>query len=209
MSLVGVAQYYYDHNRECRGCSDREENNLSRYILAFQVADELLRRYEFDWSISKYEILLNSRDFIHEIRIGFNSGLLATALTEIDLLEKFNPFSGIKGLTDFICQEIELEQRSAYRDPGYVFDLMAKLVQIFHARCNLRIIPGDLVGTKEWEISIGDDEAKGWLNEKGIARNRFGQVIDTKKWMGLRSEKAATYLFGFNSFCQNFRSPAL
>jgi hypothetical protein len=209
MSLVGVAQYNYDENRECRGCSDREENNLSRYILAFQVADELLRRYEYHWSISRDEITLNSCDFNNEIRIGFNSGLLRTASTEIDLLENYDSFAGVKGLTDFICEQLELEQRSGDREISYVFDLLTKLVQIFHARCNLRIIPGDFVGTREWEISIGDDEAKGWLNEKGIARNRFGQVIDTKNWRGLRTEKAATYLFGFNSFCQNFRSPAL
>ncbi|ADY56807.1 hypothetical protein Sgly_2523 [Syntrophobotulus glycolicus DSM 8271] len=207
MSLIDLAHYQYDHQRECRGCSGRDELELSRYILAFQVAEELLARFGGQWQIEGNKIVLAIQDCGMEIGIGCYTGLLASGPVQMSLLESYDSFTGIKGLTDRICTMTNIQTENPAKDGSYLFVLMAKLVQIFHARCNLRILPVDFVRTKEWEISIGDDQAKGWLNEKGIARNRFGQAADTKDWQGLRPEKAATYLFGFYSFCQNYRNP--
>jgi hypothetical protein len=187
------------------GCGVREEKQVSTYILSFQIADQLLKSYKGNWEISKNEIVLNLENLDVPLAIEFTSGTIHYGTLTTRFYHRYTPEKGVAGLVGELCSDLAIPTREADQNSEFLFKVFVKLVEIFHARCDLRIIPGKEKG--EWEIRLNQEGPSGWISEDNIAENRFGEKMDITQWENLRPEKVATYIFGFNRFCKNFQCP--
>ncbi|AFV03660.1 MULTISPECIES: hypothetical protein [unclassified Dehalobacter] len=203
--MMRISSIAYNQDRDCIGCAIRDEKQISTYILSFQIADQLLSRYQGKWGISGNAITLLFTDLDHPLTIDYDSGIINYGSLTTAFYHRYNPAKGLTVLVEDICSDLAIPQSEPIEYEEYFFRLFVKLVEIFHARCNVQILPGKNEG--KWEIRLGEGEASGWIGKDGIAENRFGEKIDIKQWQSLRIEKAALYVFGFNSFCKNFQCP--
>lgn len=205
--MMRIASLTYDKARECQGCRARDEREISTYILSFQIAEQMLKRFGGEWNISSHEIYLDLKDTDYPFIINFDSGTLHYGSLMASYYHRYSPEKGISALIEDICSDLSIPSRQPDNDVDYMFKIFVKLIEIFHARCDLKILPRKTNGEKEWEICLTKDGPSGWVSEDGMAENRFGEKADIYTWKDLRPEKAATYLFGFNRFCKNFQCP--
>lgn len=203
--MMRIASISYDDRRVCRGCAIRDERQVSTYILAFQIADHFLRRYQGKWTINGNEITLQLHELTHPISIEVISGTINYGTLTTSFYHRYLPYKGITALIDELCSDLAIPMSEPSGSSEFMFKVFVKLVEIFHARCDLHIAQGKTAG--EWEIHLNKDGPVGWVGEDGIAENRFGQKIDILQWRKLRAEKAAMYIFEFNRFCQDFECP--
>jgi hypothetical protein len=196
----------YNENRECLGCGLRDEKQIATYILSFQIANQLLKRFDGEWNITSNEIVLKLNNAENPITVEFTSGTINYKTLSTKFYPRYSAEEGVNGLVDGLCTDLALPTiAKAHKNSDFLFNLFVKLVEIFHARCDLRIAPGKTQG--EWEIRLSEDGPFGWIGEDQIAENRFGEKMDIAQWENLRPEKVATYVFGFNRFCKNFQCP--
>jgi hypothetical protein len=202
--MMRIASLTYNEAKDCLGSGLRDEKQISTYILSFQIADQLLRKFEGSWNLTKNEIILDLHAG-NPIMIDLVSGTITYGTVTTFFYNRYQAEKGVEGLVEALCAEMDIQADKSTEKVDYLFKLFVKLVEIFHARCDLRIIPGKITG--EWEISLSEQGPVGWISEDYIAENRFGEKIDISQWENLRPEKAATYIFGFNRFCKNFQCP--
>lgn len=204
MMRISSIAYNEDKDCDCTGCAFRDEKQISTYILSFQIAEILLKRLQGNWNIYRDQIILNFEEVDSPLTIDYNSGVINFGPLSTTFYHRYNPAKGIAILVEDICSDLAIPSQEMAQESEYLFGIFVKLVEIFHARCNLQVRMGNTEG--EWELRLSEGAA-GWINRNGIAENRFGEKIDTVQWQNLRREKAALYLFGFNSFCKNFQCP--
>ena len=203
--MLRIMSMTFNEARECAGCTLRDEKKISTYILAFQIAGQFISQHQGRWDITGNEIVLDLEGLEKPVVIDINHGTLAYGSVTMPFYSRYSPAKGVKVLVDEICSDLAIPCRNESSKPERLFNILVKLVEIFHARCDLHIIPGKSKG--DWEIRLSQDGPYGWVGEDGIAENRFGEKIDINQWEHLRPEKAATYIFGFNRFCSNFQCP--
>jgi len=205
MMGMRIASLNYEEDRECRGSSVRDEKQISTYILSFQVAEKLLRIHQGSWKITGNQIVLQLKDLEQDLVIDIESGKISYGTVTIPFANRYSAAQGVMSLVQELCSDLNIPPKEAVNDLDFLFKVFVKLVEVFHARCDLRILPGNADG--EWEIRLGEEGPSGWLSADNIAENRFGEKMDISVWENLRAEKVATYLFGFNRFCKNFQCP--
>lgn len=199
--MLRIRSLTYNEASECMGCAFRDEKQISTYILSFQIADQLLRQHRGTWKITESGIELYLDGMNNAVTIDIHSGIVKHGTVNAPFFNRYDAGHGVKGLVAELCSDLAVPAGSADHKPAYLFGLFVKLVEIFHARCDLRIVPGKASG--EWTIVLGHDSLEGYIGEDGIAENRFGQKADIFQWQNLRPEKAAAYVFSFNRFCDN------
>lgn len=204
MMRISSIAYNEDKDCDCTGCAFRDEKQISTYILSFQIAETLLNRLQGNWHIYRDQIILTFAELDNQLTIDHSSGIINYGSLSTTFYHRYNPVKGISVLVEDICSDLAIPFQEKVQENVFLFSLFVKLVEIFHARCNLQIKTGNTEG--KWELRLSDG-ASGWINREGIAENRFGEKFDTAQWQKLRIEKAALYLFGFNSFCKNFQCP--
>ncbi|UWG96937.1 hypothetical protein LPY66_19010 [Dehalobacter sp. DCM] len=204
MMRISSIAYNQDKDCDCTGCTFRDEKQISTYILSFQIADLLLKRLKGNWQISRDHLVLTCEELENPLSIDYSAGIINYGSLSTTFYHRYNPAKGISVLVEDICNDLMIRSEEAVHANDYLFSLFVKLIEIFHARCNLRIEIGSTEG--EWVLRLSEGTA-GWIKLNGIAENRFGEKIDTTQWQNMRIEKAALYLFGFNSFCKNFQCP--
>jgi len=197
----------YNPAKECCGCLLRDEKTIAAHILSYQLAARLLARYSGSWQIQRGEIVLHLTGADHPLVFDVKHGNVHYGTVSAQFANRYDAKKGLAALTEEICEDLRLPATAA---PGgevdKTFNLLVKLVEIFHARCGLEILP--LEGEpRGWELRLHHDGPSGYLYEDWTIENRYGETFDLRKWNGLRLEKMATYLFGFNRFCGNFPSP--
>lgn len=198
----------YNFVKECKDCSLTDETEISAKILSFQLADCLLRRYSGKWELTGEELQINLNGVNLPLHFDLNTGLLSYGLFRIQIVDRYTSKKGLNYLTNELIQVLDLPvpKGSDFYDP--LFSLFVKLIEIFHARCELKIIPIRKTDKMSgWEIFLCEKGPRGWINIEGIAENRFGEKADIKEWYSLRPEKLAAYVFGFYKFCKNYKSP--
>lgn len=203
--MMRIASLTYNEAKDCMGCGYRDEKQISTYILSFQIAEQLLKRFQGQWKITGDEIVLSLENLSHPLSIDLSSGTIQYGTLRTRFFHRYAPIKGVSGLVDELCSDLVLPMGEPKNNTEFLFKVFVKLVEIFHARCDLRIAPGKTDG--EWEIRLNQNGPSGWVGEDRIAENRFGEKIDISQWENLRTEKAATYIFGFNRFCKNFQCP--
>lgn len=200
--------FNYDLVKECQGCCFPDETEISATILSFQLADCLLRRYSGTWGLTSEELRITLSGVNRPLRFELNKGLLSYGVLRHQFVTSYTTAKGLNSLADELIEVLDLPvpKSTAFADP--ILSLFVKLIEIFYARCGLKIIPYREKGERKgWEISLSEKGLRGWLSPEGIAENRFGEKVDIKEWHSLRPEKIAAYVFGFYKFCNNYKSP--
>lgn len=198
----------YNPVKECKNCSMRDENLVSAHILSFQTAAQLLQRFGGSWNTDGEGIELHLAGIENSLQFDLATGTVRNGTVMTQLGPRYTPDKGILALTDELCADLALPKTEGGVPLDPVFTLFLKLVEIFHARCGLRIIRVDSAnGLGTWELRLEADGLSGWIGSDGYAHNRFGESIDLNIWQNLRPEKAATYIFGFNQFCRHYPNP--
>lgn len=198
----------YNPAKECKSCSVRDESVVSGYILSFQVADQLMKRFPGTWKMELNLLTLQLKELQDPLQFDLTSGSLRYGSLVTQLMARYSPTKSISSLTDEIVRDLgfpEMTNHSADQDPS--FQLILKLVEIFHARCGLHILPVASDEEELWELRLCQEGPQGWLSRNGVAQNRFGETVDLKQWSALRPEKLATHLFGFQRFCRHYPNP--
>ena len=188
--MMRIASLTYNEARDCIGCGIRDEKQVSTYILSFQIANELLKHYKGEWKIATHEIVLNLEGLNYPLMIELTSGAINYGTLTTRFYHRYSPEKGVVGLVNDLCSDLAIPMGKTMKGTGFLFNVLVKLVEIFHARCDLRILPGKAEG--EWEIRLNGEGPSGWVSEDMIAENRFGEKIDISQWKNLRPEKAAT-----------------
>lgn len=194
--------------KDCQGCCLPDEMKASAQILSFQLADKLLRHYSGSWEITQDDLQISLAGVEFPLRFELNSGILVYGSLKASILMHYHVDKGLAGLKEEIISDFDLPltEDKEYEDP--IFRLFVKLIEIFHARCGLRIRAVENADEKTvWEIYLSENGPHGWISSDGIVKNAQGEQVDIKVWFSLRPEKIAGYVFGFNSFCKNYKSP--
>ncbi|HVJ50773.1 hypothetical protein [Desulfitobacterium sp.] len=194
--------------KDCQGCREKDEAKVSTQILSFELADRLLRRYSGTWRITQEELEIHLCGVDFPLRFELAEGVLTYSIVRTHLLSRYDANKGVARLEEELIEDLALPylEDKGIQDP--LFQMLVKLIEIFHARCglNIRSIEMDQE-TTGWEIFLCEDGPHGWISREGIAKNQFGEQVDLKTWFNLRPEKLASYVFGFNSFCKNYANP--
>lgn len=208
MNAMRLTLATYNPVKECQGCTLRDENKVAAHILSFQLAELLLKRYSGTWKLTKGELKLHLEGVEQPINFELNTGTIAYGSLRTSIVARYSAEKGLAQLGEDISKDFALPAAEFKGFDDVLFMLFVKLMEIFHARCGLNILPIEkehqLVG---WELCLCDEGPRGWISTEGIVENRFGERADVKDWLTLRPEKMATYVFGFNQFCRNYPSP--
>ncbi|MFA6808295.1 MAG: hypothetical protein WCR27_04815 [Eubacteriales bacterium] len=206
--MMRIATLTYDKAKECNGPAMRDDQEISTYILSYQIAEQLLKHFAGEWSLVGKEIVLKLKDLEYAVIINGETGTVHYGSLMTRYYSRYNVSEGVSGLVKDICSDFALPLGKPNVEIDYLFRVFVKLIGIFHARCDIQILPKiSSNNIREWELQLSKDGPCGWIDEDGLAENRFGQKIDIYQWENLRTEKVATYLFGFNRFCSNFQCP--
>ncbi|MDA8227681.1 MAG: hypothetical protein M0T74_08250 [Desulfitobacterium hafniense] len=211
-----IAAPAYNPVKECKSCKGRDESMVSSHILAFQVANEMFKLAKTYPLVEREFLLLELEKADNTLRFDLLKGDLSYGSVSFPLMDKYSPETGVERLIQEVLSKLELttiyplRYSNEIRESRYIFSILAKLIEVFHARCGLHIIT---LGRNEdhviWELSLCEEGPKGWINSNGIAKNRFGDEINIRQWATLRPEKVATNIFGFNKFCSHYSLPRL
>jgi len=198
----------YNPVRECSSCPNRDERTVSAYIVSFQLARQLLQRYPGTWKLDQNKLSLLLDGAAAPLEFGLVDGNLHYGSVVTQVVSRYSPSQGINVLANEICRDFVLPEATQATRPDGLFSLFVKLVEIFHARCGLQVSEETTSnGEPAFVVRLCDEGRIGWVSRDGVAKNRFGEEVTLAAWSGLRLEKAATYLFGFNRFCRHYQSP--
>ena len=194
--------------KECISCKVTDENYISGYILSFQVADQLLRCYPGSWEIWPSQLTLQIEGIEEALEFNLGTGSLNKGTFVIQLVPRYSPDKRLSILAGEIAHDLGLPPMTK-GDSDSKFQLLVKLVEIFHARCGLHISPVLFNQEELLELRLCQEGGgpQGWISKENMAINRFGESVDIKKWSDLRLEKQATNLFGFQRFCSHYPNP--
>jgi hypothetical protein len=206
-SVMRLALPTFNVQKDCQSCEVREEREVSAHILSYQIAHQLLTSIPGQIQVDGNRLILelDSQDSLH---FDLRSGCLSTRSLSIPLEKRYQITKRLDELTQQIKEELQINKDVEGYEVNPLYTLVVKLIEIFHARCGLRIHSVQTHGEKTlWEIRLGENGPSGWIQSDGVIRNRFGNEINLKDWGQLRPEKLAAYVFGFNRFCRHYSSP--
>lgn len=198
----------YNPVKECQGTTPLDETKVAIQILSFQLAEQLLRSYSGRWELTEGKLRLQLHGLNAPLQFNLHSGTLVYGGFKTQIMVRYTPEKSLNQLTSEIIRDLALpvNENLDFSDP--IFSLFVKLIEIFHARCGLIIMPIVKENqTAGWELLLGKKGPRGFISLEGIAENRFGERVDLKEWLTLRPEKLAATVFGFNKFCKNYPSP--
>jgi hypothetical protein len=208
MNAMRLNSPAYNPVKECNGCTQHDENKVAAHILSFQLSNLLLKHFSGTWQLTKGELKLHLEGVEHPLSFDLNHGTLAYGSLRTSIGVRYSVEKGLNQLLEELIQDFALPSPGYKQFEDSMFNLFVKLIEIFHARCGLTIIPVEKDHQPlGWELCLGEDGPRGWISTDGVAENRFGDRVDIKEWYNLRPEKTAAYVFGFNQFCRNFPSP--
>ncbi|NMA69959.1 MAG: hypothetical protein GX958_11150 [Desulfitobacterium sp.] len=208
MNAMRLTVPSYNPAKQCEGCRNVDETKVAAQILSYQLAHMLLKSYGGTWEIKKDELLLQLDGVEAPLLFELNCGTLRHKTLRASIVSRYSVEKGISSLTKEIIHDFALPQKKDGEFVDPLFRLFVKLIEIFHARCGLKIAQVEnKEGTLAWELVLADQKLKGWISSEGIAENRFGQSVNIHQWDHLRPEKRAAYVFGFYCFCDNYPSP--
>ncbi|MEL1133889.1 hypothetical protein AAC978_01800 [Desulfitobacterium sp. THU1] len=209
MNAMRLTVPSYNPVKQCQGCSQQDENKVAAQILSYQLAHLFLKRYSGTWQIKKDEILLKLESFEQPLQFELNTGTIRYKTLRASLISRYSVEKGLSCLADDIAQDFAFPMSSAETKDD-LFGLFVKLIEIYHARCGLKIVQcekgNNLLG---WELILGDEKLRGWISSEFVAENRFGERMNILEWFKLRPEKMAGYVFGFQRFCENYPTPVI
>lgn len=193
--------------KDCQCSAQRDENEVSAHILAYQIAYHLLSCIPGQIQIDGSNLTLKLEE--HEsLHFDLQSGYLHGQNLKIPFIEGYKDQKRLDEIVKAIKEELMITSSHEAREVDPITTLLVKLIEIYHARCGLKIytrINED--GQTTWEINLHEGGPSGWVEGDGTIRNRLGEVVRLEEWSHLRPEKRATYVFGFNRFCRHFPSP--
>jgi hypothetical protein len=194
--------------KECISCKVTTENYVSGYILSFQVADQLLRCFPGSWEIWPNQLTLQIEGVEEALVFNLGTGSVNKGELVIQLLPRYSSDKKLITLTEEIARDLGLPPMTK-GNVDSKFQLLVKLVEIFHARCGLHILPVLFNQEELLELRLCQEGGgpQGWLSKEGMVLNRFGESVDMKKWSDLRPEMQAANLFGFQRFCRHYPNP--
>lgn len=197
----------YNPVKECKFCLQQDENEVSAHILAYQVANQLIKSYSGTMIMDPGSLIISLSPLQEQLTINLQSGQLSYQSLSISLPQHYASRKGLALIVTEIKEYLALPEANPASDYE-IYGLLTKLVEIYHARCGLQIITlENSEGNTTWELRLSEQGPPGWIYSNGTVRNRFGEVIELKDWQDLRPEKMATYVFGFNRYCSNYPSP--
>lgn len=207
MNAMRLTLPSYNPVKQCQGCVQYDENKVAAQILSYQLANLLLKRYSGTWQIKKDEIALMLEGFDQPLVFELNTGTLCYKTLRASIVSRYSVERGLNQLVEEIAKDFAFPSGGVeHQDP--MFGLFVKLIEIFHARCGLKIAQFEkghnLAG---WELTLGDEKLRGWINPEYIVENRYGERYNIHEWFTLRPEKMAAYVFGFYKFCENYPTP--
>lgn len=207
MNAMRLVLPSYNPVKQCQGCSQYDENKVSAQILSYQLAYNLLTRYGGNWQVKKDEIILQLEDVDQPLYFELNTGTLKYKTLRASVVSRYSVESGLNLLAEDIVKDFALPYSfKDFQEP--LFGFFVKMIEIFHARCGLKIAQCEKGQTLAgWELALGDENLNGWISSNGVVENRFGEQYNLKEWFSLRPEKMAAYVFGFLNFCGNYPSP--
>lgn len=197
----------YNHVKECNSCVQQEEKEVSAYILAYQVANQLIRNYSGTMTMDPNTLVINLSPLEGSLTINLQSGQLSYQSLSISLQQHYASGKRLAEIVADIQDNLDLPKGNPTSEDK-LYSLLIKLVEIYHARCGLQIVTlENSEGRTTWELRLSEQGPRGWIYSDGTAKNRFGEVLELKDWDHLRPEKLAAYVFGFNRYCSNYPSP--
>lgn len=207
MNAMRLTLPSYNPVKQCQGCTQHDENKVAAQILSYQLANFFIKNYSGSWQIKKDEILLQLEGVEQPLYFELNTGTLRYKTLRASIVSRYSVERGLKQLAEDIVQDFAIPtSHGEFEDP--LFGLFVKLIEIFHARCGLKIAQCEKGQTLAgWELTLGDEKLRGWISADKVAENRFGERYNIGEWFGLRPEKMAAYVFGFYRFCENYSSP--
>ncbi|AHF06720.1 hypothetical protein [Desulfitobacterium metallireducens] len=197
----------YNPVKECNSCIQQEEKEVSAHILAYQVANQLIKNHSGTMTMDSNTLVINLRSLEEPLTINLHSGQLSYQSLGVPLQQHYASGKRLTQIVSEIQDYLAIPEANQTSDYE-LYSLLTKLVEIYHARCGLQIITLDNSEEKTtWELRLTDQGPAGWIYSDGTAKNRFGEVLELKNWEHLRPEKMAAYVFGFNRYCSNYPSP--
>lgn len=197
----------YNPVKECSSRTFREENEVSAHILAYQVAYHLIRNHAGTMSMNHNTLDVIFDSLEEPLTINLRSGYLNYKSLNVPLLQYYASGKRAPEIAAEIHDYLALPVVNPTIDYE-IYGLLTKLVEIYHARCGLQIITlENSEGKIIWELQLSEQGLPGWISSDGIAKNRFGEVLELQDWKHLRLEKLAAYVFGFNRYCSHYPSP--
>lgn len=197
----------YNPVKECNSCIQQEENEVSAHILAYQVANQLIKAHSGSMTMDCSTLAINLRFLEEPLTINLHSGQLSYQSLSVPLQQHYASGMSLGQIVSEIEDYLALPEANPGSDYE-IYSLLTKLVEIYHARCGLKITTlENSEGKTTWELRLSDQDRVGWIYSDGTAKNRFGEVLELKDWEHLRPEKRASYVFGFNRYCSNYPSP--
>lgn len=197
----------YNPVKECNCSMQQNEKEVSAHILAYQVANQLLRKHSGTMAMDADTLVISLNSLEEPIRINLRSSELSYQAKSISVEELYTSGMRLSQIVTEINDYLGLQEEDTTSDSD-IYELLTKLVEIYHARCGLQIITLDnFEGKVTWELRLSEQGPSGWIYSDGTAKNRYGEIIELKEWKNLRPEKIAAYVFGFNRYCSNYPSP--
>lgn len=197
----------YNPVKECNCYMQQNETEVSAHILAYQVANQLIRKHSGMLAIDADTLVITLNSLEEPIRINLRSSELNYRAMSISLEERYSSGMRLAQIVNEISDYLGLPEENITSDLD-IYGLLTKLIEIYHARCGLKIITLDNSdGKVTWELRLSEQGPSGWIYSDGTAKNRYGEIVELNEWKNLRPEKMAAYVFGFNRYCSNYPSP--
>lgn len=185
----------------------QEEKEVSAHILAYQIANELIKNHSGSMNMDQNSLVINLDSLEGPLTINLRSCSLDYQAINIPLQQYYASGKRLAQMVSEIQDNLSLPKGNAISNYD-IYGLLTKLIEIYHARCGLRIITMDnSEGKTTWELRLSEQGPSGWIYSDGTAKNRYGEILELKDWKHLRPEKMAAYVFGFNRYCSNYPSP--
>lgn len=193
--------------KDCQCSLQRDENEVSAHILAYQIAYHLLSSIPGQIQMDGCHLTLNLEDY-EPLHFDLQSGYLYGQNLKIPFTEGYKDQKKLDEIVKAIKEELKITISGQAREVDPITTLLIKLIEIYHARCGLKIYTRkNEDGQTRWEKNLHDGGPSGWVEKDGTIRNRLGEVVRLEQWSHLRPEKRAAYVFGFYRFCRHFPSP--
>lgn len=193
-----LIQFEYNSESEYRGSFIADEAKVAAQILSFQCAKQFLRRYSGKWELEAGEIRIYLNGIDSALCFELETGMMTYGSSRVSIVDRYTPAKGLECLTGEFIQELSLPIPKSVGIVDPIFELLVKLIEIYHARCGLEFMAVKKDNkTVGWEIFLKEGP-HGVIYKEGILENRSGERTDIAKWLSLRPEKLATYVYRFN-----------
>ncbi|NMA68545.1 MAG: hypothetical protein GX958_03905, partial [Desulfitobacterium sp.] len=147
--------------KDCQCSVMRDENEVSAHILAYQIAYHLLSSISGHIQIDDSRLTLNLEEY-GSLHFDFQSGFLYGQKLKIPFSESYLEEKGLNELIKGIKEELRITSVDKLHEVDPITTLLVKLIEIYHARCGLKIYTRENEdGQPIWEINLHDGGPSG------------------------------------------------